>query len=244
MKQVIRQIKERSMIVLESKGIKYHMWRIDDLEDNKLRDNSLRIEDPDFWFYHSLFRSQHGKEDELNLAEFFVVLESIFGESSDYFDKWKGSFSFPLLLVVEKKTGSFFYLMQISDHRGSVYFRLNKIVENGVEDNENNKVYKPFEEEFSRIEINYFLSYFYGYLIGYFEVFKRITLTQPFLNRIDSNLIFYGYKDNDYFEEDCYTPEEYQAGIQSFEGKYSKVLKQKNVNTLLQNIMNKSVEIT
>jgi hypothetical protein len=237
MKRVIRQIKERRMIDMQSKGIKYYLWRIDDAEENKLRESSIQIEDPDFQFYHSLFRFPRGTEDELNLAEFFVVLESIFGESSDWFDKWKGSFSFPLLLVVEKETGKFFYLMTISDHRGFVYFRLYKIVEDGINFDENSRIHKPFEDEFSREEINYFFSFFYGFLIGYFGVYKQFNFPQPFLKTIDSSLIFYGYKDNDYFEVDCNTSEEYEAGIQSFEDKYGNVSKPKNVNALLQNII-------
>lgn len=95
MNQVVRQIKERSKTDLESKGTKYQLWRLDDSEYSKLRDNSLPIEDPDYWFYRYLFRSECDKKDELNLAEIVVALESIFGESSNAFDDWKGSFSFP-----------------------------------------------------------------------------------------------------------------------------------------------------
>jgi hypothetical protein len=66
---------------------------------------------------------------------------------------------------------------------------------------------------------------------------KCITPTEPFLRRIDSNLISCGYQDNDYFELDCDTPEEHQAGIQSFQKKYAKESKSKKVNALLQTIM-------
>lgn len=127
--------------------------------------------------------------------------------------------------------------MNIADHRGYVYFRLYKIRRDDLEGNDCYTVHKPFEEEFSRNEINYFLSYLYGYIIGRFQTFKRITPAEPFLRRIDSNLIAYGYQDNDYFEFDCDTPEEYQAGIQSFEEKYGKESKSKKVNALLQTIM-------
>ncbi|BAZ14640.1 hypothetical protein NIES4071_64840 [Calothrix sp. NIES-4071] len=240
MMQVVRQIKERSKIDLECKGIKYDLFRLDDSEYDLLRDNSLPIEDPDFWFYHLLFRSENDKRNKLNLAEVFVTLESIFGKSGNAFDHHKGSFSFPVLLVIKKHEQSFFYLMNISDHRGSVSFRLYKIIQDGLEAKDYNNTQKPFEDEFSRHEINYFFSYFYGSLISHFHIFKDINPAQPFLKRIDSSLVLYGYKDNEYFELDCETSEEYEAEIQLFEEKYGKESKSEKINALLQAIISES----
>jgi hypothetical protein len=237
MMQVIKQIKERSKIDLKCKGIKYDLFRLDDSEYDILRDNSLPIEEPDFWFYHCLFHSENDREDELNLAEAFVTLESIFGKSSNAFDHHKGSFSFPVLLVIKKPEQTFFYLMNICDHRGSFDFRLYKIIQEGLEDKDYNNTQKPFENEFSRHEINYFISYFYGYLSGYFSTCKRITPVKPFLKRINSSLVLYGYKDNEYFELDCETSEEYEAEIQLFEEKYGKESKSEKINALLQAII-------
>lgn len=54
--------------------------------------------------------------------------------------------------------------------------------------------------EFSREEINEFISYFSGYLKGcseWISLFPR----QPFIKKIDSNHILYGYRDREFFEE-------------------------------------------
>lgn len=240
MMQVIRQIKERSKIDLERKGIKYNLFRLDDSEYDLLRDNNLPIEEPDFWFYHSLFRSEDGRKNELNLAEIFVTLEFVLGKSSNSFDHHKGSFSFPVLLVIEKHEQTFFYLMNISDHRGSVDFRLYKIIQSGLEDKDYGNTQKPFENEFSRHEINYFISYLYGYVSGYFSTCKRITPAQPFLRKINSSLVLYGYKENEYFELDFETSEEYKAEIKLFEKKYGEKSKSEEINALLQTIMSES----
>lgn len=220
--QVIRQIKERNKIDLECKGIKYDLFRLDDSEYDLLRDNSLPIEEPDFWFYHSLFRSEDDRGNELNLAEVFVTLESIFGKSSNSFDRHRGSFSFPVLLLIKKSEQTYYYLMNISDHRGSVYFRLYKIIHEGLEEKDYNNTQKPFYDEFSRHEINYFISDFYSTIISHFRIFKRNTPAQAFIIKINSSLVLYGYKDDGYFELDCESSEECEAEIKLFEEKYGK----------------------
>ena len=159
MKQEIRQSKIRNQIELESRGIKYQLWRLGDTEEQKLRNNSLPIDD-DYMFYIQLDWSDRESKDKLNLAEVFITLEWLFGKSSDFYDEGKGSFRFPVLLIIEKTNGTFYYLMVISDHRGTVYYRMYRIIENNIEGYDTQRTREPFELEFSRQEINYFLSYF------------------------------------------------------------------------------------
>ena len=187
MKQVIiKQAKERIRVDIELEGVSYQLWRLDDIEYSRLRQHSMPIQDADGWFYRSLFNYGDAK-NKFNLAKLFVVLEYKFGKSSNSIDDWKGSFSFPLLLVIEKERETFYYMMNISDHRGCVEFRLYRIVMEGIRDKDNleNSVYKkPFEAEFSREKINYFISYFYGYLEGYFPALKILTKVNPFLKKL------------------------------------------------------------
>ncbi|KAB8315663.1 hypothetical protein SD81_030330 [Tolypothrix campylonemoides VB511288] len=236
MKQVVRQLRERNKIDLHSRGINYHLWSLDTTEYKNLRSNSLPIAD-DYSFYIELYLFEREKEDRLNLAELFVTLEWLFGESSDFFDDWKGSFCFPILLVVKKAIGDFFYLMRIYDHRGTVYFSIYRILENGRDDYDTDKLREPFALEFSRQEINYFFSFLYGYITGYFQSLKQNLIVQPFLKKVDSNLIVYGYKDGEYFEKQYDSPETYQAAIQSFEEIYGSCLRRTDVNTILKKII-------
>ena len=102
MKQAVRQIKKRNKVELQSKDIKYQLWRLDDSEFRKLRKNSLPIKDDNMFYIH-LYLSNNESKEQLNLAQSFLTLTHLFGESSDWIDDWKSSFSFPVLLIVEKK---------------------------------------------------------------------------------------------------------------------------------------------
>ena len=50
MKREVHQSRIRNQLKLESKGIKYQLWRLDDTEEAKLRDNSLPIDDDDMFY--------------------------------------------------------------------------------------------------------------------------------------------------------------------------------------------------
>ncbi|NJL81683.1 MAG: hypothetical protein HC917_28355 [Richelia sp. SM2_1_7] len=64
MKREIRQFKVRNHIELESRGIKYQLWRLDDTEEQKLHDSSLPIDD-DYMFYVQLGWSDRGSKDKI-----------------------------------------------------------------------------------------------------------------------------------------------------------------------------------
>ncbi|SRR5579883_1719527 len=242
MRQVVRQIKERSKVELQSKDIKYQLWRLDDAEFRKLRKNSLPIKD-DHMFYIHLYLSKNEREDQLNLAQIFLTLTHLLGESSDWIDDWKGSFSFTVLLIVEKVQGKFFYLVDIYDNRGSINFSLYRIVEAEVEGYDNQILREPFELEFSRQEINYFISYFIGYLEGYFHSVRSLMPVEQFFKRIDSNNILYGYKDEQYFEEQYADQEAYQSAIKNLESMGTSSITSQNVNEILQTITSEIVEL-
>ncbi|NES80165.1 MAG: hypothetical protein F6K10_00940 [Moorea sp. SIO2B7] len=66
---------------------------------------------------------------------------------------------------------------------------------------------KPFEQEFSREEIDYFIVYLYSYLVGYFSAIDKPS-NYEFFKHIDSNLILSGYTNREFwqknYEEDDY----------------------------------------
>ncbi|NDJ21703.1 hypothetical protein GS682_08640 [Nostoc sp. B(2019)] len=241
MKQIVKQIKERSKVELQSKDIKYQLWRLDDSEFGKLRKKSLPIKD-DYMFYIHLYLSKKGSKDQFNLAQSLVTLTYLFGKSSDWIDDWKGSFSFPVLLVLEKAQGKFFYLVDIYDNRGSINFSLYRILEAEVEGYDNKILREPFELEFSRQEINYFISYFYGYIEGCFQSIGFLMPSEQFFKKIDSNHILYGYKDDQYFEEEYQSQEAYQATIKNLESMGIGSMISQNINDILQSITNEVVE--
>ena len=212
--------------------IQYHLWRLTEEEYRQLRSNSLPIK-RDGGFFIQFMLSEHGNPDRLTLPKAFLSLESSFGKTSDWFDDWKGSFYFPLLLAVKKPVGQLFYLMSIYDHRGCLEYLLYHILENGIEGHDVDIYHQPFEHEFSREEINEFIVYLYGYLVGVTEILVKLPI-QSFLKHIDSNHILYGYRDGDFFEEEIKLEEEYKAAIQAFEETHGSTLHEKNSNEIKQ----------
>lgn len=236
MRQVIKQVKERNKIDLYSSNIKYQLWRLDNDEYKKLSENSINIKDDDN-FHKQINWFGQKPVKQLNLAELFTTLEWLFGESSDLFDYYKGSFDFPLLIVLEKEMNTFFYGMDIFDSKGSVIFRLFKILNNN--ELKNKKLHQPaYELEFSRQERNHFLNLFYGYLVGCFHILQYVTPIQPFLKTIEASWITYGYKENKYFETGYDTEEAYNTAVESFEEVYGSIYEQTDIDALLRNITN------
>lgn len=219
--------------------LQFDLWRIAEDEFSLFRSSSLPIKEDTQFFLHLALRETFSKE-HLELPKVFLALEKLFGKTSNLYDEWKGSFSFPLLLVLQRNQGKFFYLVRFFDHRGSFKFTLYRLLENGVDDYDINIFRSPFELEFSREEINKFFVFICGYLEGYSEsVFKRNT-PKVFLKKISSNLILYGCRDGELFEEHFESSEEYQQAIAQYEEKY----KSTEIETALYEIKSLLKEIT
>jgi len=207
----MNQIKNK-VINIEFRGNHYTLERLDDRKYYELWKNSLAIAD-DYGFYlHFYLDLERQGGENLNLAQIYVALEKLCGESGKSFDDWKGSFSFPFFLKVSKGGQNFDYLLKIYDHRGSVYFGIHKQLQPD-HSYDTRVVHQPFPEEFSRQEINEFICYFYGYLQGYFEEIKS-SYSQFFYKVVDSNCIIFGYKNGNFFEEHYDGEEEYQEAVQ------------------------------
>ena len=104
---------------LTEKEKEYILSRLDDERYYELWQNSLKIKD-DYGFYLDFYLSLQREGEYLNLAQVYVTLKSICGESGRFFDDWKGSFSFPFLLEIIKLGKTYpKYLLDIYDFRGS-----------------------------------------------------------------------------------------------------------------------------
>lgn len=234
MRQVIKQVKERNIIDLHSSNINYRLWRLDNDEYKKIWQNCIHIED-DKSFHEQINWFGDKPMNKLNLAELFTTLKWLLG-SSDSFDYDKGSFSFPLLIVLEKEIGTFFYGMTIFDSKGYVTFRIYKILSDNMEF-KNLNLHKPiYELEFSHQERNDLLNLFYNYLSGCFRILQYVIPIQPFIKTIDATWITYGYKENEYFEKEYNSEEAYNTAIQSFEEIYGSRWEKTDINTILRNI--------
>lgn len=231
----------RRHLNLKWQGTSFELWRLSEEEYDQLRQSSLPIKE-DHTFLWWLYLSERNDPDRLTLPKAFLTLEHLFGKTSDSFDDWKGSFRFPLLLVVKKSQDKFFYMLNIYDHRGSLSFAWYRVLEDGVDGYDIYVYQEPFEKEFSREEINQFLSYFYGYLIGVSD-WAIPALPPPFLKRIDSNSILYGCRAGELFEEEFESEEDYQQAITEFEQTYGpekSADKSKEIQLLLRQIISEA----
>jgi hypothetical protein len=212
----------RRYLELKQGETQFQLRRLTEDEFRQLRSTSLPIKNDEMFLLNLMLSERHNPE-RLSLPKALVTLEYFFGKASNWLDKWKSSFSFPLLLVLKKQVGRFFYLLRIEDYRGELEFRFYRILENGTEGYNDNICREPFEIEFSRSEINQFICYLIGYLASAAESFCKLLPVQPFLRHIDASHIIYGYRNGAFFEEQIDSPEQYEATIQAFETVYGSV---------------------
>lgn len=175
---------------------KFHMLRISDAEyyDKWLhglpvREDYILLMDLSYY-------------NEWSLGEMLVSLESFFGKRGGPFDDWKGTFGFEFLLTVNDK---FPYLFKVGDLKGSFFYTLYKISEKQTP--RLSTYINPIENEFSESQIRYFISYFYGFIHGYFKAIVKNTSIEPFVNDIQCCNILYGYW-GDRFHQKQYESEE------------------------------------
>ncbi|NJK52140.1 MAG: hypothetical protein HC936_03690 [Leptolyngbyaceae cyanobacterium SU_3_3] len=228
----------RDHITFSQGDNQFDLWRLGDQEFQQLRQHSLPIQE-DSGFMLQMAVSEHYNPDRLSLPQAFLTLEELFGETSSWFDEWKGSFSFPLLLVLTKNQRQFFYLLRILDHRGSLCFPLYRVLEQGAEDYDINVYRSPFELEFSGEEINKFTCYLYGYLRGASEWASKLPFSS-FLKQVDSNLILYGGRDGELFEEHFESDTAYRQAIEEFKQTYDtevKTRESEEIQSLLRRVM-------
>jgi hypothetical protein len=130
----------------------------------------------------------------------------------------------------------------IYDDRGTLYINFYRVLEAEVEGYDTQILREPFEIEFSCQEINYFISYFYGYLEGCFQSRRLLIPSEQFFKKIGSEYILYGYKDEHYFEEKYQSQSVYLAAIESLESIGISSISSENVNNILQTITSEIIE--
>jgi hypothetical protein len=140
-------------IRFETGGIRYRLVRIDDRMYYRAHENGVSIQD-DHGFYLQLWWEMERDGRGLGLAETYAALSMLLGESSESYDDWKCSFSFPCLLEVQRKSGAYGYALHIVDIKGGVNYRFYKLLDPDDQRFDRRVIQPPFADEFSRAEIN------------------------------------------------------------------------------------------
>ncbi len=214
-REILRLERQSRTLSLDVRGLRCQLVRLADSEFLDLRQRSIAIQS-DTGFELRLFLSLRETRQDLNFAQVYLALKSLSGESSRYFDEWKGSFSFPFSLDILKDGCVLSYLLEVRTKRDSLYFDVRKVV--AVDDARLPKhlIHPPFADEFSREKMNQFTVYLYGFLIGLWKSLGRQPL-EPFVRKVPSDLILFGCCNGETFEEQYDSEAAYTAALHRYE---------------------------
>ena len=145
-----------------------------------------------------------------NRAKLYTTLHNLCGETSRYFDDYKGAFAFPFL-IQKKGDHEFGYTLNLTSVRSSIEFQIRKIVLE-TETIQTNIIHAPFPC-FDREEIRHVCLSFISMLTQYFETIKDAP-KHPFYKIIPSELTMFGNLTGDYFDVTYDSEEKLRANIQ------------------------------
>ena len=157
--------------------------------------------------------------DPLILPKFYAALTNLVGVGDEFYDDYKGSYSFTFKLDVKKNENITEYCYHIYHYRSYIEFNVYQIVPKNDPRNQEHYT-QPNDELFSEKDIISFSTFFYYYTLE--QMIKNNYTPQPFVKSSNSNFLLLGYLNNEYFFEDYDNEENY--------------LKEKNTkNQLLEN---------
>jgi hypothetical protein len=208
-------IKSRTPTCIPFHDCTFKLWRMRDGEFRELWPRSFQIHIGGN-FVSKLIALEASDKNELTLPKILVSLEYMFGPSSDrMFDSEKGSFAFPFLLEVLRGDCHFYYLLNVSDSKGSISFDLYRIIDDKKYWNMSTySSQKPIESELSVEDIES-LIYYVWYSMKR-TVKKLIQLPQgiqPFFRSINAVNGIYGFLNGEFFEDCIENTEEYESTV-------------------------------
>jgi len=176
-------------------GFSFRMCRVSDPEYRVLSACALPLQSSE------LAEAILDRSPRLTLGHFYVALLKLTGESSALRDTYKRAFSFPFLFAVERASGTHDFLVVLANYRSYVETRFYKLV---LPDDPRiaRKAYlhPPIDEELSATDMDQITGYFWGLVSGYISAISRKTI-RPFARGVRSNLVIFGFEDNEFFEE-------------------------------------------
>lgn len=202
------QVKNISINIKIKENI-YKLIRLNDEQFHLLYKNSISIlEDYEYFMHPSL------RKDTIysNFSKMYIALTELFGKSGKYYDDWKSSFSFPFIIHFQKGEEEFEYLMNLYNYRSSIKFEIAKLIYSDDNIFKRDILHNPLEE-FPRVDIRNFISFFVGFLTGYFESINE-RYDKFFFKIVQSNHILFGYKDGRFFDNEYEKEEEFNEAIQ------------------------------
>jgi hypothetical protein len=129
------------------------------------------------------------------------VLRTLFGESTTAYDDYKCSFGYQFLLMITREDRVSLYLLNFTDIKGNTNFIFKKILTTSEElekYKDRNILREPMEDDFSKDEMEYFMTWFMFYLVGFMESLEP-RYNEAFARSQDYCWMIYGFRDNAFF---------------------------------------------
>ena len=192
---------------------------VEPINDNQLREViEYRVPiEVDYLFFHLLCRDH---DNEINLATLYAEFRAVFGPSGNYFDSWKGAFSFAFKIEILKDNEVIPYALIVSNMRSSVEFRFYKVISASDTQFEKHRIYPPFPNELSAANMNAVSAFLCSYAKTVYQVAK--IEQNDFTKAIQSNLILFGYRQQKFFVTQYKTEEEFEVDYRLFSGREEK----------------------
>jgi hypothetical protein len=212
--EIERLIRRTCAWTLEVGSLTLRLVRLDDYEYHCLCCRSLAIKE-DLGFLIRLHLAGCNRGEELTFPQVYLVLKQKFGESSQRIDPWKGAFSFPFALDVCRNGQEHAYLLEVYSCKDSLYFALRKIVAANDPRLAEHRYHPPVADEFSRDEINHFIAYLHGYMLGYWKGIAQLD-HEPFVRVVSAANVVFGCCQGQVFEEQHCSSEDFERVCQDY----------------------------
>lgn len=190
--------------------------RLDDIQFYELASKmSLQRIKTDYGIDSFMWRLQND-EEKLNLAQFYYWMSVMFGESNNTYDDSKNTFIFKFQMEVINNNIRQEYILNVVNMKSGVefiYFR------NPGNTNKKSSmaIHKPFNEELSKIDMDYIDHWFHYYLLTINYLAKPYNIT-PFYTEVDSALVIYGHLNGEFFSHHHENFDTYEAELERLQG--------------------------
>jgi hypothetical protein len=218
--------KNRNPTCISAHEFSLKLWRLQDGEFSDLWSRSFQIRMKGN-FVFQLMSLEFRRENELTLPKMFASLEHLYGASSNrMFDSQKGSFAFPFLLEVLRQDQRFYYLFKIADSKGSIYFHLDRVIDEekycelGTFSSQ-----EPIENELSEGDVEYLIYYIWHTMkMTVEELLKPPRGIQPFFRSIDAANTIYGFLSGEFFEDYIENTDKYDSKVFQLRDEYPDII--------------------
>jgi len=168
----------------------------------------------DYECYMRLSRALESEEPDFKHSHLYAALKALFGETPPNYDDFKCSFGYPFLLEITKNGQKNEYLLNFTDMKGGFNFFFRKIArKDELKKYDREALHKPFEEEFSKDEMRYFMGFFLFYMVGFMESYRHY-YKDEFFRYVEAALMIYGFIDGNFFDEQYDDWDEYHQAIE------------------------------